>query len=102
MQTEDSKTPETHQASTPPTADNLKRLAGDLGIEAIDDPTWAKLAMYCQVAWDWNTPLRNSSSNAICSIATNLANSFNPTKKSSISVPGAAFQGSFWPSSAQT
>lgn len=57
VQTEDSKTPETNQASTPPTADNLKRLAGDLGIEAIDDPTWTKLALYCQLAWDWNTKI---------------------------------------------
>jgi len=57
VQTEESKTPETHQTIIPPTADNLKRLAGDLGIEAIDDPTWAKLAMYCQLAWDWNSKI---------------------------------------------
>jgi 16S rRNA (guanine527-N7)-methyltransferase len=54
---EDPKTTETNQAPKPATPENLKRLATDLGIVGIDDPTWDKLALYCQLAWDWNTKI---------------------------------------------
>lgn len=41
----------------PPTAEELKRLAGPLGIEGIDDLAWKNLAKYCGFAWDWNTKI---------------------------------------------
>lgn len=47
----------TDQSNPNPTAESLRLLAEPLGIENLDDATWASLAKYCQLAWDWNTKI---------------------------------------------
>lgn len=39
------------------TAELLKQLAQQVGIEPLDDATYSNLAKYCSLAWEWNTKI---------------------------------------------
>ena len=40
-----------------PSAETLKQLAAQIGIEPFEDSVWDNLAKYCSLAWDWNTKI---------------------------------------------
>ena len=40
-----------------PSAETLKQLAAQIGIEPFEDSVWNNLAKYCSLAWDWNTKI---------------------------------------------
>lgn len=43
--------------SKDPSAETLKQLAAQIGIEPFEDSVWDNLAKYCSLAWDWNTKI---------------------------------------------